>query len=276
MVIATLLYIHFIAKEKSYLHSLNFYTFPLPIIIGIILFFSIFLKVKKYNFIVAGLLLVFWLFGSFKIHIPEKINDTDIEIVFWNASRSNGFNEAFDINGTVPDILVLTESGYNNLDTLKLKYPNIYFYKIAKEIYISSKTEIEVESTIISNYKTTIVPFKTPDVQFYAVDVTGSTDVPREWELTFVDSVVKQRKNTVILGDFNVPYESKYLKPFKTDFKHAFNEKGIGFRETWFYNLPLLSLDHIWVSKNFKVLKTNKTNTFKSDHNLLSTFIRKI
>lgn len=64
-------------------------------------------------------------------------------------------------------------------------------------------------------------------------------------------------------------------KAVKQNFNQAFNEKGNGFRETWFYNLPLLSLDHIWVSKDLKVLKTKKINTFKSDHNMIKTYIKK-
>ena len=65
------------------------------------------------------------------------------------------------------------------------------------------------------------------------------------------------------------------LNKIKSTFNHAFNEKGNGFRETWFWNLPLLSLDHIWVSKDLKILKTQKINTFKSDHCMLKTYVRK-
>ena len=66
-----------------------------------------------------------------------------------------------------------------------------------------------------------------------------------------------------------------YLKQLKKDFNQAFYKKGNGFRETWFYNLPLLSLDHIWVSKDLKILKTEKIHTLKSDHNMLKTYIKR-
>ena len=116
---------------------------------------------------------------------------------------------------------------------------------------------------------------KTYNINFYAVDVSGSMDVPREWELTFVNEYVEQKTQTILLGDFNVPFESKFLDSIKNNFNHAFNEKGNGFRETWFWNIPLLSLDHIWVSKDLKVLKTKKIRTFKSDHNMPKTVIKK-
>ena len=274
VIIAALLVVHFVLKERSYNDSINYYQYPLPVIIVVVLGLSIFLSKRKFNVILAGILLVLWLGRSFKIHIPEKINGDDLEVAFWNASRDNGFEEAFSENGGIPDVLVLVESKPNNLKRFQLKYPNYYFYKSNRELYVFSKNPIQIESQNTSPYNSTVINFKTRGINFYAVDVTGSIDVPREWELDFVDNELKTTQKTIVLGDFNLPYESKNLKHIKANFNHAFNEKGNGFRETWFWNIPLLSLDHIWVSKDLKILKTQKINTFKSDHTILKTYIR--
>ena len=275
VIISVLLYIHFVLKESSFSGALYFYMFPLPIIIGIVLFLSVFLNKRRYNLILAGILFVIWLGRSFKIHFPETVSNTDLEIVFWNASRDNGFQEAINLSKNIPDVLVLVESKPNNFEELQLKYPDYFFYKSENEIFIFSKTPVLIERIETSNYDTTIINFKTNGVNFYAVDVTGSPDVPRTWELDFVNKLIKNNQNTIVLGDFNVPFESKNLKKFKVNFNHAFNKKGNGFRETWFWNLPLLSLDHIWVSKDLKILKTQKINTFKSDHCMLKTYIKR-
>ena len=277
VIIIALLSIHFVLKESSYQNSLLFYTFPLPVIIAIVLCLTIFLSktFRKYNLLLAGALLLFWLGRSFKIHIPEEINESDIEVVFWNASHERNLEDAFDISGNIPDVFVLVEHGKYSVDRLQLKYSDYYFYKSINGISIFSKLPIELIDDISSNYGTNIVKFETYNINFYAVDVSGSMDVPREWELTFVNEYVEQKTQTILLGDFNVPFESKFLDSIKNNFNHAFNEKGNGFRETWFWNIPLLSLDHIWVSKNLKVLKTKKIRTFKSDHNMLKTVIKK-
>ncbi len=277
VIIITLLSIHFVLKESSYQNSLLFYTFPLPVIIAIVLCLTIFLSktFRKYNLLLAGALLLFWLGRSFKIHIPEEINESDIEVVFWNASHERNLEDAFDISGNIPDVFVLVEHGKYSVDRLQLKYSDYYFYKSINGISIFSKLPIELIDDISSNYGTNIVKFETYNINFYAVDVSGSMDVPREWELTFVNEYVEQKTQTILLGDFNVPFESKFLDSIKNNFNHAFNEKGNGFRETWFWNIPLLSLDHIWVSKDLKVLKTKKIRTFKSDHNMLKTVIKK-
>jgi hypothetical protein len=275
IILLALLGIHFVLKESSYQNSLLFYTFPLPVIILIILFLTIFIskKTRKYNIILAALLLIVWLGRSFKIHIPETIDVNDLEIVFWNASRDNGFEESFNENKGIPDVLVLVESKPTNIKKLQLKYPGNFFYRSKREIYIFSKTPIKILSEESSNYGTTVINFETYSINFYAVDVTGSQDVPRTWELGFVNGLIKKNQNTIVLGDFNLPIESIHLKEIKTYFNNAFAEKGNGFQETWFWNLPLLSLDHIWVSKDLEILKTQKINTFKSDHSMIKTYV---
>jgi len=276
VIILSLLAIHFVIKERTFLSSLFFYGFPLPVIIVLVVALSILLtkKRRKYNLIIASVLLLVWLGKSFKIHLSDSINENDLEIVFWNASRDNTFESVFNENRNVPDVMVLVESQGNDIKKFKRKYPNYFFYKSDREIFITSKTPIEVIKEITSNHKTTIINFKTDNINFYAVDVMGSPDVPRSWELSFVNKNIKNEDSTIVLGDFNTPYESMYLKRFKSDFNHAFNKKGNGFRETWLNNIPLLSLDHIWVSKDLKILKTEKTFTTKSDHNMLKTYIK--
>lgn len=276
LVIITLLAIHFVLKENSFGSSLLFYIFPLPVIICIVIALSVFLgKWGRYNFALAAVLLVFWFFRSYKLSIPERVNQTDVELVFWNASRNNGFSEAFKLNGGLPDIMVLTETSSFDLKALKEKYPKYYFYKSATELVVFSKTPIRVIKEYTSKYRTYMLFFKSAGLNLCAVDVQGSTDVPRSWELGFVNAHIKNKPNTVVLGDFNVPFESKYLNRLKQNFNHTFSVKGNGFRETWFWNLPLLSLDHIWASKDLKILKAEKRYTFRSDHNMIKVFIDK-
>nr|WP_158231451.1 endonuclease/exonuclease/phosphatase family protein [Gaetbulibacter sp. 4G1] len=218
-------------------------------------------------------MLVIWLGRSFKIHFSEDIKETDLEVVFWNASHNRDFDDAFNINNSIPDVLVLVEDGAYNIENYKLKYPKYYFYESIRGISIFSKTPLKIIDEITSKYKTNIINFEVEGISFYAVDVSASIDVPRSWELGFVNEYIKIKEKTVLLGDFNVPFESKFLTNIKANFNHAFNKKGNGFRETWFWNIPLLSLDHIWISKDLKILKAEKVNTWKSDHSMVKVFI---
>ena len=98
-IIIALLSIHFVFKEDSYQSSLLFYAFPLPVIIFIGLFLTLFLskKIRKYNLLLVAILMMIWLGRSFKIHFPENIVASDLEIVFWNGARGNDLKMAFTL-----------------------------------------------------------------------------------------------------------------------------------------------------------------------------------
>ncbi len=223
----------------------------------------------------ATVLLLIWLGRSFKIHIPENIEASDIEVVFWNASHDRGFGESFTENEGIPDVLVLTEIDKNDVKELQLKYPNYHFYISKEGIGVFSKASLNIEWEKSSKFNTTVLKFKTNGIIFYAIDGQASLDVPRSWGFKFINSLVKEKNNAVLIGDFNIPLESTLLKTIKINFNHSFTEKGNGFRETWFWNIPLLSLDQIWVSKDLKIVTAEKINTFQSDHSMIKTVIRK-
>ncbi|MBU3820496.1 endonuclease/exonuclease/phosphatase family protein [Flavobacteriaceae bacterium XHP0103] len=275
-VIIALLTIHFIIKDSGFRQSLLFYTLPLPIIIAIVLFLSLFVgkRIRKYNLILAGVLMLVWLVRSFRLHFFADVTSPNLEIVFWNASRDQGFEEAFNENGNLPDVMVLVESKVNDLNALTAKYPNFFFYRIKKEVYISSKTPIKILKKETSKHKSAVIKFNTKGIDFFVVDAQGSFGVPRRVEMAFIDSQIDVSKKTIVLGDFNLPYESVLFKKIKKNFNHAFTKKGLGFRETWFYGWPLLSIDHIWVSKDVEILKAEKLNTQESDHSMIKTYLK--
>ena len=272
-----LLAVHFFIKERTFWSSLGFYALPLPVIIFVVVMLSIVLskKWRQYNLIIAALLLLVWLGRSFKLHIPDDIKENDLEVVFWNTARRNTFKTALNESDDIPDVMVLVEFRNKNIEELKIRYPKYYFYSSHRELFIFSKTPLDIKSENISKYRSSVINFETAGINFYAVDAQGSIDVPRKMELTYINKSIKEKNNTIVLGDFNTPYESFYLKQLKKDFNHAFSKKGNGFKETWFYNLPLLCLDYIWVSKDLKILKTEKIFSSKSDHSMLKTVVKR-
>ncbi|MDN3664801.1 endonuclease/exonuclease/phosphatase family protein [Algibacter miyuki] len=276
LLVLALLLLHFVIKDCTFRFAIWFYMLPLPVIILIILAASVFLgKKRKYNLIVAGLLTVFWFFTSFSISFTEPVEPTDIEVVFWNASRDDGLQEAFIENGGIPDVMVLSESKNNNFEKLKAKYPDYYFYSNKELVVLFSKQPIHIVKEEVSRFGSTIITFNTYGVNFYSVDMQGSLDVPKAWEFKFESSIIKNTQNTVVLGDFNAPYESIFLKGFKKNYTHFFDKKGNGFRETWPWSLPLLSIDHIWVSKDLRIVNSEKIHSKNSDHSMIKTVIRK-
>ncbi|TNJ47191.1 endonuclease/exonuclease/phosphatase family protein [Tamlana fucoidanivorans] len=276
LIILALLLLHFFVKDATYQSSLWFYTFPLPLIIMVVLGMSIVLgKKMKYNIWIASVLFLIWVGRSFSFNFSKTSKPDDVKIVFWNASRDNDYKKALDINKEIPDLLVLTEAVHSDVQDVIPDHPFFHFYKSKGELKILSKTPILVKLDTVSDFNTNVVHFQTAHTNFYAIDAQGSTDVPRSWEWRFVNSIIKVEENTVILGDFNIPYESIFLKKLKSNYVHFFYGNGIGFRETWFWGIPLLSLDQIWVSKDIEIVCSTKRNTWVSDHSMIKTVVRK-
>ncbi|MGH7455080.1 MAG: hypothetical protein ACRENG_27240, partial [bacterium] len=59
---------------------------------------------------------------------------------------------------------------------------------------------------------------------------------------------------------------SVLFESFRQYLNHAFESGGSGFAETWPIPLPVLAIDHIWVSKKIKVISCNLNWSRLSDH----------
>jgi endonuclease/exonuclease/phosphatase (EEP) superfamily protein YafD len=68
------------------------------------------------------------------------------------------------------------------------------------------------------------------------------------------------------MGDFNTPVESVLFQPWCKELHHAFNEAGSGLRETWPRWVPVLTIDHIWSSRDVLPLHAEKRWLRSSDH----------
>jgi endonuclease/exonuclease/phosphatase family metal-dependent hydrolase len=72
--------------------------------------------------------------------------------------------------------------------------------------------------------------------------------------------------NLIVMGDFNTPLGSVLFESFRQDLTHAFESRGIGYAETWPIPLPVLAIDHIWVSKKLNVVSCDLHWSHLSDH----------
>jgi endonuclease/exonuclease/phosphatase (EEP) superfamily protein YafD len=98
------------------------------------------------------------------------------------------------------------------------------------------------------------------------VDGTSRPSVTREDVLTRVLAEAQSHPRTLMVGDFNTPIESALFDPWRASLHHAFNDSGRGFRETWPRQLPMLTIDHVWSSRDIPPLSTEKRWLESSDH----------
>ncbi|MEN6333493.1 MAG: endonuclease/exonuclease/phosphatase family protein [Phycisphaerales bacterium] len=80
------------------------------------------------------------------------------------------------------------------------------------------------------------------------------------------ESAESMRRPTIVLGDFNTPLTSAFFRDFRGSFRHAFASSGSGLIPTWPALLPVLDLDHIWLSPDIVPVRARTLRTLHSDH----------
>ena len=102
------------------------------------------------------------------------------------------------------------------------------------------------------------------------VDVRSQPWISREPSLAGILKAAAGDPKTIILGDFNTPPESKWFRPWRAQGLVLANDgPRRGFRETWAYGLPLLTLDHIWLGPEWKALRMDRSR-HGSDHAMVT------
>jgi endonuclease/exonuclease/phosphatase family metal-dependent hydrolase len=70
----------------------------------------------------------------------------------------------------------------------------------------------------------------------------------------------------VVVGDFDTPRESVRFDSWRGPLVHAFEAAGSGWAPTWPVPLPVLALDHVWLSRSLTVRSCEHLWTTRSDH----------
>ncbi len=280
---AFLLILHFVIKDHINDLIYLFYITPKPIllIINIILIVLFYKSTKIRNVIIGLFIFVFsiWFLNDIKLIGKSPNTESDISVFYWNTGR-NGKKSAQLISKKIellnPDIIALVEA--ENID---IEYFNSYrnepynytFKNIGNDIIVGTKGQIISISNYDTNYFFKYGKIKTRiDSTLYilsVVDIFANQPYFRKGILEDFYKNIDQKKNHIILGDFNTPYESIHLKLFKKIFWNAERKAGNGFIASWPDKYHLLQIDHIWSSKNIVPVYSNNEATNLSDHSII-------
>ncbi|MCB0383388.1 MAG: hypothetical protein KDD05_08860, partial [Psychroserpens sp.] len=105
-------------------------------------------------------------------------------------------------------------------------------------------------------------------IKVIIADIYAYPFINKEPPLNRVLEIAKANEVSIIMGDFNTPYESVHFKDYfeyYTSF-HSFNN---GFTATWPLGIPLFEIDHIWIGKEYTPVALEKKYYEVSDHALL-------
>lgn len=225
--------------------------------------------------IAANLLFGFWRISNSYEHRAQQTGGP--RIVFWNIARGKlGMDSVIArIKRENPDVIALAEAGLiDNTDYWGLMFPGYSVSDCRGGLIIMARgtisgqqyerfdfarcLSVRIEAAgmtfrvavadVMSN------PFRsrrTPIEQIYQF-VNGFSDAP-----------------VVVVGDFNTTADSVWFDNWREKMNHGFEQAGEGVLATWPNPVPVIAIDHVWVSRPLKCGSCRLLGTMLSDHRMV-------
>ena len=264
-----------------------FYALPLIVVAGLLLASAVvWLKNRRRTasmactlaaVIAAGL----WLHGAYFREVCEPSPD-GLRVLTWNTARGFGsWPRIADYVGAAdPDLVGLVEAGGSTTEWQQFwaqRFPDHEVYLAGGGLAVLARGEI-VEKRVLRLAGTSTcadvqIEFDGRRLRLLLIDavVRPFSDRREVVEKVFELARANPELPTIVMGDFNTPIDSVWFDGAREDFTHAFEEAGSGTLTTWPTPLPMLAIDHVWVSRQFQVGCASIGWSWVSDHRPIVT-----
>lgn len=87
--------------------------------------------------------------------------------------------------------------------------------------------------------------------------------------MSMIISTESLSESLIIAGDFNAPQGDRIFSHISGYLYDTFKEQGRGVGNTILNDIPVLRIDQIWVSRNFRTLQSFTVKSDISDHRMV-------
>ncbi len=274
------LVIRFVIKDTLAELAFAYYAAPLPILacmallLGVLWWFSRRTRFAQFCFVFALGALCVWSYESFSLNAKRATPD-NVKVLFWNAASNRETTEiAHYVSGFDADLIGMVEAGVRskNVSTWQNIFPNQRVEKLGGNMALITKGRIISKETgsLGGRGRFNLLEVEIRRERVYVLLVDFDSDPFRSRSPAFAPLLkmihAYAHTNLVVMGDFNTPLDSIFFEAFHPHLNHAFESAGNGFAESWPLPLPMLMIDHIWVSKKIAVVNCNLNWSRYSDH----------
>jgi len=202
----------------------------------------------------------------------------DLRIVFWNGAHPRMPTPlAGALKTAGGQVVVLAEAGHADPSCRRMwqsLYPNhAVTFLPGSEILLSAYPVSKIATHRMgrrTRVHTCVVTTPGGPLSLVVVDVESELLSNRGPLIARVYELAASLPTpTIVLGDFNTPHTSSFFTEFRRSFQHAFESSGSGLIPTWPALLPVLDLDHVWLSRDIVPVHARTLRTFRSDHAML-------
>lgn len=279
------LVLHFTLRDRIDPLAVLFYALPLPVLGGLATVLCAWRKWRRGAAVAAVLIFGVWFSRSWCWSEPKPLvaGAPEFRALYWNLGRPKTPSaELIDlVTRLQPDVVGCGEPGpyfMQHGTAYEQALPGYTCHLMPRGLFLLSRWPVKMlgrgklDSTGAFAYFDVSAP--QGSVRLVLVDVWADPLLPRRRSLNETLAFGEGHPRCLIMGDFNTPAESVWFAPYRTQMQETFQAAGRGFRETWFWRLPILSLDHVWAGKGWRVLEAQKINRWSSDHAALFVRLR--
>jgi vancomycin resistance protein VanJ len=239
--------------------------------------------------------LLFWLFilMGFAVNLPMAQTEQTLKVMTFNI-REDGVNAnqvAALVNQHQLDLIAFQEvKNQNWVDEVKSLLPSWYsayeketatfsrFPIVGERSYPVAGLDrvfLEIElDTPLGKLAVFNVHLGTVLITYGPERMTQTT--ARRWEQlkVLLDTIETQSNPIILLGDFNTTPRSALYRELNNHLENTFAHSGFGFGYTFRSDLPVIRIDHIWLSHELTSQKSYVLPLVASDHRPLFTEFR--
>jgi endonuclease/exonuclease/phosphatase (EEP) superfamily protein YafD len=209
-------------------------------------------------------LLAWWLFQDFKIKQPPQSSaQVQHRVLFWNINRpeehpKQPLLEVIASEG--PDVVAILETEGvlpHERQAYVAALPGWHILWLNHDMACFAKYPLKPLETprLPNRAKAARVEVLGPKGawELWIADLNASPRLSRFPPLETLHNSAKVSPKTIVVGDFNTPWDSKAFDPWRAHWQHGWEVAGQGFRQTWPHGLPVLALDHAWVGRGWGI-----------------------
>lgn len=274
------LVIRFLVKDRIDALSVVYYCTPLPVLaifsllLGIIWLLSKRLRIAQACFLFTLACLAIWSYKNISLNSHAQ-SAGEMKLFFWNTASSRRAEEITRyVQNFNADIIGFVEAGIGKkkVVTWQHAFPNYEVQVLPGNMALLTRGKIlSTESGSLNKRgRFNLLNVALDGKLFYVllVDIDGDPLRSRAPAFEQLAEMIRSyaHGNLIVMGDFNTPLDSVLFEPFRQYLVHAFESAGMGFSPSWPVPLPVLVIDHIWVSKSLTVVNCNLNWSRYSDH----------
>ncbi len=227
--------------------------------------------------LLIGVVCAAWSYEVTWFHNPPAPTKDDRRVLFWNVARGacGWRNVAADIRQRNADIVGLVEAG-KDLPRLtafwQRELPGYHVHVLASGITLLARPDVQhVGGGSLDShgwYEHFAVPIDGQLLHVVVVDFDGTLTQSRWWPVEALVRVIEPLAGqpVLVMGDFNTPTDSFYLRPLRRRLTSAFEVAGDGCAATWPFPLPVLTIDQAWFNERVHIARCTHGWSWHSDH----------